>query len=91
MKLSSVHFDDLVPVVGTDQRELAFHASEGWDIERIAPLTYRIRGVERRDGKVTPLDFTAEGFAASWAEMPAPVVVAELEPAPVAAPRRRRA
>jgi hypothetical protein len=101
VKLTAVHFDDLVPIPETSRREMTFASAEGWDVDRLDDGRIRIRGEERRNGEVHALDFVAEGFgctyptprdmADGWQSEPTVVAVPEPEPAVEAPKRRRRA
>jgi ABC-type hemin transport system ATPase subunit len=76
MKLASLYLDDIVVIpagkkLGTDQpradlREQSFHASEGWDIHRIAHRHYTVfcEGM--------PRVVNIEGYAGTYDELPEP-------------------
>ena len=74
MKLAAVYFDDTVVIPGgkdlgsgqkrQDLRESTFHASEGWDLERVEPGVYRLRC----EGMAEPA--YVEGYGSTFVKAP---------------------
>ncbi len=84
MKLASIWFDDIISVPGGKDggsgtprqtlMEQSFHASDGWEIERVGPLMYRLF----REPMLRPA--TIEGYPASWLAADDNIAITEVDP-----------
>ncbi len=84
MKLASLFLDDIVSVpgakdggTGTPRQTLmdsSFHASDGWDIERVE------RGVYRLFREPMQKPATIEGYGASWIAADDNIAITEVDP-----------
>jgi hypothetical protein len=95
VKLSSLYIaEGMLPIPGTQRREMQFHAADGWQMDRLEDGRITIARLEPIDGgRLVRRAFTVERVPCTYVEWVEPVVVQEPEPRPatILPPKRRRA
>lgn len=80
MKLSSLYvFGGMLPIPGTQRREMQFHAADGWQLERGDDGRVYVEKLEGVDGGTALRKFVLQGVPVAYVEqVEAPAVVEPL-------------
>lgn len=84
MKLSSLYvFGGMLPVPGTQRREMQFHAADGWQMDRTDDGRVTMEKLEAVDGGEVHRRFVLQGVPMAYVVHVEPVAVPKApEPAP---------